>query len=75
MTEFAERLRFVNINDQLADASGHLLPRMSADGLHLEEPGYEVWAQALRPIFEELLGPPAEEDSAPPPTGDPSAES
>ncbi|HYJ47426.1 MAG TPA: polysaccharide deacetylase family protein, partial [Pyrinomonadaceae bacterium] len=32
-----------------------------------------VWANALKPIFRELLGPPAKEDHAPPPTGDPSA--
>jgi hypothetical protein len=46
---------------------------MSSDGLHLEEPAYEIWAQALKPIFEEILGLPAKEDHAPPPTGDPSA--
>ena len=35
--------------------------------------GYQVWADALKPIFTELLGPPAATDHAPPPTGDPSA--
>jgi lysophospholipase L1-like esterase len=68
-----KRIRFVNINDQIADSTGRLLPGVSSDGLHLEEPGYEIWAQALTPIFTELLGPPAEVDLAPPPTGDPSA--
>jgi hypothetical protein len=34
---------------------------------------YQIWADALKPIFTELLGPPAATDSAPPPTGDPSA--
>ena len=68
-----KRVRFLNINDQLADSAGRLLPRVSSDGLHLEEPGYEIWAQALEPILEELLGPPAKEDHAPPPTGDPRA--
>ena len=68
-----KRIRFLNINDQLADATGCLLPAISSDGLHLEEPGYEVWAQALKPIFEEVLGPPAKEDHAPPPTGNPAA--
>ena len=67
------RIRFVNINDQLTGSTGRLLPDVSTDGLHLEEPGFEVWAQALKPIFEEILGPPAEEDHATPPTGDPSA--
>ena len=46
---------------------------MSSDGLHLEEKGCQVWADALKPIFTEVLGPPAQEDHAPPPTGDPSA--
>ncbi len=66
-------IRLLNINDQLTDDKGDLLPGVSRDGLHLEEKGYDVWAAALRPIFTELLGPPAEMDRAPPPTGDPSA--
>jgi GH35 family endo-1,4-beta-xylanase/lysophospholipase L1-like esterase len=68
-----KRIRFININERLADSAGRLLSGMSSDGLHLEEPAYEIWAQALKPIFEEILGPPAQEDHAPPPTGDPSA--
>ena len=35
-------------------------------------PGYQVWADALKPIFTEILGPPAAIDHAPPPSGDPS---
>jgi len=35
--------------------------------------GYQVWADGLKPILTELLGPPAATDHAPPPTGDPSA--
>ena len=35
--------------------------------------GYQVWADALKPLLRELLGPPAKVDHAPPPTGDPSA--
>jgi lysophospholipase L1-like esterase len=67
------RIRFLNINDQLADSDGRLLPGVSSDGLHLQEPGYEIWSRALKPIFLEILGPPAPEDHAPPPTGDPAA--
>jgi lysophospholipase L1-like esterase len=69
-----KRVRYVNINDQLADSSGRLRPGISSDGLHLELAGYEIWAAALKPIFEEILGPPAKDDRAPPPTGDPRAE-
>lgn len=68
-----QRIRWIDINDQLADESGGLRPGMSADGLHLELPAYEIWAGALRPIFEEVLGPAAAEDLAPPPTGNPAA--
>ena len=67
------KIRFLNINDQLANSDGKLKDGISADGLHLEEPGYQIWAEALKPIFAEILGPPNSEDHAPPPTGDPEA--
>lgn len=67
------KIRFLNINDKLADESGKLRPGVSSDGLHLEEPGYQIWADALKPILTEILGPPATEDQAPTATGDPSA--
>ena len=66
-------VRYLNINDRLADASGKLFDGMTVDQLHLSLKGYQVWADALKPIFTELLGPPAATDTAPPPTGDPSA--
>ena len=66
-------IRFLNINNRLADADGRLLDGMMADGIHLETRGYQVWADALKPILTELLGPPAKDDLAPPATGDPSA--
>jgi lysophospholipase L1-like esterase len=64
-------VRYLNINDKLADKDGKFLPGMSPDRLHLSAKGYQVWADALKPVFTELLGPPAKEDRAPPPTGDP----
>jgi hypothetical protein len=45
---------------------------MTMDGLHPTLKGYQIWADALKPIFTEILGPPAATDHAPPPTGDPS---
>jgi hypothetical protein len=44
------------------------------DKLHPTVMGYQVWADGLKPIFTELLGPPGKEDHAPAPTGDPSAQ-
>jgi lysophospholipase L1-like esterase len=68
-----KRTRFVDINGRLADESGKLFDGVTVDGLHLSVKGYQIWADALKPILRELLGPPALEDQAPPPTGDPSA--
>jgi lysophospholipase L1-like esterase len=69
-----KRIRYLNINDKLADKDGKLFEGMTVrDGLHLDVKAYQVWADALKPLFNELLGPPAKEDHAPPPTGDPSA--
>lgn len=68
-----KRIRYLNINDKLADADGKLFEGMTVDGLHLDVKGYQVWADALKPIFTELLGPPAATDHAPPPTGNPAA--
>jgi lysophospholipase L1-like esterase len=66
-------IRYLNINDKLADKGGKLLEGMTVDRLHLSRKGYQVWADALKPLLTECLGPPAKEDHAPPPTGDPSA--
>ena len=68
------KVRYLNINDRLADASGKLFDGVTVDGLHLSVRGYQVWADALKPVLTEVLGPPAKADEAPPPTGDPSAQ-
>src|SRR5450432_1899684 len=67
------RIRYLNINDKLADSEGRLFEgMMNPDGLHPSVHGYQVWADGLKPIFTELLGAPRGKDHAPPPTGDPS---
>ena len=66
-------IRFLDVNAKLADAKGILFEGMTVDGLHPSLKGYQVWADGLKPILTELLGPPAATDHAPPPTGDPSA--
>ena len=65
-------IRYININDRLADRDGHLFEGMMGDKLHPTVKGYQIWADALKPLLTELLGPPAATDQAPPPTGDPS---
>jgi lysophospholipase L1-like esterase len=67
------KVRYINVNDTLADPEGRLFDGMMQDKLHPTVKGYQVWADALKPLFTELLGPPGKDDQAPPPTGDPSA--
>jgi lysophospholipase L1-like esterase len=67
-------IRYLDVNRTLAGKDGRLADgMMNADALHPTIKGYQVWADALKPILTELLGPPAATDHAPPPTGDPSA--
>jgi lysophospholipase L1-like esterase len=68
-----KRVRFLNVNDKLANSNGELFDGMMKDKLHPTVKGYQIWADALKPTFTEVLGPPASADHAPPPTGDPSA--
>lgn len=67
-----KRVRFLDVNARLADASGVLIEGITIDKLHLTPKGYQVWADGLKPILTELLGPHAKTDHAPAPTGDPS---
>jgi lysophospholipase L1-like esterase len=77
IAQFADgkKVRYLNVNDKLADRDGRLFDGMMnpGDKLHPTVKGYQVWADGLKPIFLELLGPPAKTDHAPEPTGDPSA--
>ena len=67
-------IRYVDVNRKLAGEDGRLFDgMMNADRLHPTIRAYQIWADALKPIFTEILGPPAATDHAPPPTGDPSA--
>src|SRR4029453_8929901 len=69
-----KRVRYLNVNDKLAGKDGKLFDgMMNADTLHPSIKGYQVWADALKPILRDLLGPPAATDHAPPPTADPSS--
>jgi lysophospholipase L1-like esterase len=69
-----QKVRFLDINRQLADEQGTLFEgMMTPDKLHPALKTYQIWADALKPILRVVLGPPATTDLAPPPTGDPSA--
>ena len=60
-----KKVRYLNVNDKLADPDGKLFEgMMNRDKLHPAVKGYQVWADGLKPIFTELLGPPAATDPA-----------
>lgn len=67
-------IRYLNVNDRLADADGKLFDGVTVDQLHLSLKGYQIWADGLKPILTEWLGPPAQEDHAPPATAPPKVE-
>lgn len=50
-------IRYLNINDKLADKDGKLFEGITEDGLHLTDKGYQIWADAMKPILTEWLGP------------------
>lgn len=70
-----KQIKWLNINSKLTDERGQLLDGVTVDRLHLSLKGYQIWADELKPLLKERLGPPAKIDLAPPPTGDPSAAS
>jgi len=66
LAQFADgkKVRYLDINDRLRPGM------METDGVHPTVEGYQVWADALKPLLTEILGPPAKEDHAPPPSSD-----
>jgi lysophospholipase L1-like esterase len=69
-----QKIRYLNINDRLASSKGKLFDgMMNEDKLHPTVKAYQVWAEALKPVLSNLLGPPAVVDHAPAPTGDPAS--
>ncbi len=47
-----QKIRYLNINQKLADRDGRLFDgMMNNDKLHPAIPGYQVWADALKPLF------------------------
>ena len=52
-----KKVRYLNINDKLADKNDKLFDGMTnPDKLHLNVKAYQIWADALKPIFTEILG-------------------
>lgn len=49
--------RVLNINDKFYDANGKFRQDLFKDGLHPNPAGYEIWADAMQPLLDEMLKP------------------
>ena len=49
-------IRYLNVNDKLADKDGQLFEGMTIDRLHPSVKGYQVWADGLKPILDRTAG-------------------
>lgn len=49
-------IRFLDMTDKFQTAPGKVKPELyNRDQLHLSPQGYELWAAAMKPLFEEML--------------------
>ncbi|MFA9216976.1 MAG: GDSL-type esterase/lipase family protein [Sphingomonadaceae bacterium] len=51
-----KKITFLNINQQFLQADGTLSRDIMPDLLHPNEKGYEIWAEAMAPTLQKLLG-------------------
>ena len=47
----AQKIPYIDLNPKLTDPDSGLLPAYTWDGLHLSEPAYVIWADAIRPYL------------------------
>lgn len=51
-----KRVRFIDVGDRFVTAPGKVIPKLyHQDQLHLVKQGYETWAMAIKPLFDELM--------------------
>ncbi len=51
------QVRFLDLGPQFMSAPGVVMPKLyNADQLHLVGAGYQVWADAMQPLFDSMLG-------------------
>jgi lysophospholipase L1-like esterase len=51
-----KNVRYVDFGPKLRDEDGNVSRRIFKDGLHLSGEGYQIWADAMQPILDEMLG-------------------
>jgi lysophospholipase L1-like esterase len=58
-----KEIQFLDLGPKFLDEQGNLPKSVMPDGLHPNEKGYEIWAEAIKPKLTELLGAPAKAGS------------
>jgi lysophospholipase L1-like esterase len=48
-------IRFLDMSGRLLDKDGNLTTGVSSDGVHLTPRGYQIWAEAIRPVLREMM--------------------
>ena len=50
------RVFWCDYSDRLLTAAGELPKEIAGDGIHLTDKGHQIWAEALKPLLDALLG-------------------
>jgi beta-glucosidase len=50
-----DKTRFLDVGDKFLDSDGKIPTDIMPDGLHLDARGYQIWADAMQPLLDEML--------------------
>jgi lysophospholipase L1-like esterase len=50
-----QHVRFLDIRSKLTNPDGKLLTEAFADKVHLSSKGFEIWAESMRPLLDEMM--------------------
>jgi lysophospholipase L1-like esterase len=49
-------VRYLDAGAKFLDPEGKIMPGILSDSVHLQKKGYEIWAEAIKPLVTEMLG-------------------
>ena len=50
-----KKTRYLDLTPKFVDADGNLPKEIMPDGLHPNAKGYEIWAESMQPLLEEMM--------------------
>jgi beta-glucosidase len=48
-------IRYLDIGPKFMGEDGHLNQKLFSDGLHPNVDGYQIWADAMKPLLDEMM--------------------